>query len=96
MPLGTILLIDFLQRLIILSKGPVSFPIISMVKMARKRVLQEISTPIKRYKRLSSDALGNYTQEAAVKLKLNYNFSHFIPFGYRRYDSEILKLHLCK
>ena len=47
------MLIDFLLRPINLSKGPVSFPIISIVKMARKRVLQEISTPIKMYKQLS-------------------------------------------
>ena len=61
------MLIDFLLRPIYLSQGPVSFPIISMVKMARKRVLQEMLTPVKRYKRLSSVILGNYTHEVAVK-----------------------------
>ena len=69
-----ILFIDFLLRPINLSKGPVSFPIISIGKMSRKRVLQEISIPAKRYKRFSSETLGNYTQEAAVKLNLNYEF----------------------
>ena len=59
MPSDTILLIDFLLRPIHLSKGPVSFPIISIVKMARKRVLQIILTPVKRHKRLTSETLGN-------------------------------------
>ena len=68
-PEDTILLIDFLLRPTHLSKGPGSFSIISIEKMARKRAFQEILTPVKRYQRLSAETVGNYTQGAAVKLK---------------------------
>ena len=37
-------------------------------------------TPVERYKRLSTETLGSYTQEAAVKLKLNYEFQAFHSF----------------
>ena len=48
------LLTDFLLRSTHLSTGPASFPIISIVQMARKRVLLEFSTLVERYWRLST------------------------------------------
>ena len=58
--------------------------------MARKRVLQDILTPVKRYKTPSSETLGNYTQGTAVKLMWTRHFS------YRQYEFDILTLRLCK
>ena len=80
MPWDTNSFINFMLRPIHLSKGPISFPIISIVKVARKRVRQEISTPVKRYYGLSTETLGNYTQEGTVKLKVNDEFQSLDSF----------------
>ena len=45
-PWDKILVTDFLLRSIHLSEGPVSFPITSIVKIAKERVLQEFSTSL--------------------------------------------------
>ena len=42
-----IFFVDFLLRYTNLSTGSASFPIISIVKVARKRVLLTFSTPVK-------------------------------------------------
>ena len=58
-----------------LSKSPVSFPIISIVKLAKIRVLLENSTHVERYWKLSTETY--YTQGAAVKLLLSFIFFLF-------------------
>ena len=73
------LLTEFLLRSH-LSKGTASFPIISIVKLARKRVVLEISTPVEQYWMLSYESFRNHTQDAAAELKLNFKFQSFHPF----------------
>ena len=55
--------------------GPVSFPIISIVKLVRKWVLLEFSTLGERHWMLSTETFKNYTQDAAEKFKLTFNSS---------------------
>ena len=76
-----------------LSTGSASFPIISIVKVARKQVLLKFSTAVERYRRLPTET---YIQDAAEKLNLTFlNYSHFISFGYEQFNFDILTLQLC-
>ena len=78
MPEDKFLQTDFLLRSTRFT-GPASFVIISIVKLARKRVLLEFSTLVERYWRLSTETLGDYSQDAAEKLKLIFKLesSHY-------------------
>ena len=49
-------------------------------KNGKKPAQKEILTPVEMYKRLLSETFGNYTQDPAVKLKLNYAFLSFHSF----------------
>ena len=73
MPEDKCLVTDFLLRSTRLSTDPASFPIISIVKLARKQVLIEFSIRVERYWRPSTKTLGTYSQDAAGKLKLALN-----------------------
>ena len=74
------MLTDFLLWSTDLSKSPVSFPIIPIVKLAKIRVLLENSTHVERQRKLSTETFRNYTQVAAVKLQLNFKFQLFYLF----------------
>ena len=90
-----LLLIHFMLRSKHLNKYPVSFPIFSVIQMAKTRLLFENSTPVERNWRLSTETLWIYTQDAAVKLSFS-NFSCFNSFGNKRLKFCILTLRLYK
>ena len=73
----------FLLRYTQLSIGPVSFPIISIVKWTRKRVLIEFSALAERYWRLLTETFGTYSLDAAEKLKLIFKLQPFHSFWLR-------------
>ena len=72
MPKNKFLLTDFLQRATHLNTGPASFPIISIVKLAKKRVFLEFSTLDERYRRLSMETL-ELAPKMLLKLTLIFN-----------------------
>ena len=44
---------------------------------------------------LSTKTLGTYTQDAAKKHYLTFNYNHFIHFGNEQFHFDILKLRPC-
>ena len=63
---------NFCRIIFYLNTCPASFPIISIVKLARKRMLLEFSTLVERYWMVSTETFGTYSQDAAGKLKLTF------------------------
>ena len=77
----SILLTYVMLASIHLRQGPASFPIFSIVKLARKWVLLEISVSLESHLWPSNETLGNYTKDAAVKFLLCFKFHSFHSFG---------------
>ena len=77
---GQFLLTDFLLTSTHFSTSTASFPIISIVKLARKRVLLEFLTLVERYWRLSTETFETYTEDVAGKLRLIFKLQslHYV------------------
>ena len=63
-----------------MSTGPVSFSVISIVKLATKLMLLEFSTLAERYWRFSTESLGTYTKYAAGKNQLTFKLQSSYSF----------------
>ena len=60
-----------------MNNNPVSFPIISIVKLVKIRVLLDKSTHVQRHWKLSTETLSTYTPKAAGKRELSFKFQLF-------------------
>ena len=49
-------------------------------------MLQEFSTLIERYLKLSTETFGSYIKDTAVKHRLTLNYCHFMPFGHESFN----------